>query len=479
MTDTVTPNIGFTKPEVGASRDTWGAKTNANWDLADTLTKKSDFLAYQTTQDARDDAQDALIAGKVDSSIQTARDNAQDTAIAGKAPAVHTHPQSDVTNLVSDLALKAPIASPTFTGDPKAPTPATADNDTSIATTAYVKAQGYIGPDAPSDGTQYVRQNAAWSPVSVPPGTSCSDTPPGSPQPGQLWYETDTGNLYVYFNDGTSSQWVQVNGPAIAAPVDPVANCYLDWSGTNLLLRREQGTRLFINGVNETIPVSGVTLAATGLTMTGGINAGYCYYIYAYMNAGVMALEVSNVAPVVSNTHGMKVKSTDVTRTLVGIAALASAGNWWIGNACGVCSWFNPRWRKMATGLASQAVSTSLVSSGCYHYFAAFGDRQFQIAAFRRAASHTAAAQDHQFDCRVGPTQTGVWTSIFNGAVPYLNSRLSGAAGSSSQFFSATVLMDKMASSPIDGIYLAQIYVGTTSATATFSGLVVETMTWG
>ncbi|MCW5317945.1 hypothetical protein GTQ43_30505 [Nostoc sp. KVJ3] len=38
------------------------------------------------------------------------------------------------------LALKAPLSSPTFTGDPKAPTPATTDNDTSIATTAYVKA---------------------------------------------------------------------------------------------------------------------------------------------------------------------------------------------------------------------------------------------------------------------------------------------------------------------------------------------------
>jgi hypothetical protein len=33
----------------------------------------------------------------------------------------------------------APLASPVFTGDPQAPTPATADNDTSIATTAYVK----------------------------------------------------------------------------------------------------------------------------------------------------------------------------------------------------------------------------------------------------------------------------------------------------------------------------------------------------
>jgi hypothetical protein len=33
---------------------------------------------------------------------------------------------------------KAPLASPTFTGDPKAPTPTAGDNDTSIATTAFV-----------------------------------------------------------------------------------------------------------------------------------------------------------------------------------------------------------------------------------------------------------------------------------------------------------------------------------------------------
>ena len=34
----------------------------------------------------------------------------------------------------------APLASPTFTGDPKAPTPSAGDNDTSIATTAFVAA---------------------------------------------------------------------------------------------------------------------------------------------------------------------------------------------------------------------------------------------------------------------------------------------------------------------------------------------------
>ena len=35
MPDAFTPNLALVKPEVGASRDTWGAKTNLNWDVVD------------------------------------------------------------------------------------------------------------------------------------------------------------------------------------------------------------------------------------------------------------------------------------------------------------------------------------------------------------------------------------------------------------------------------------------------------------
>jgi len=51
-----------------------------------------------------------------------------------------------LANVNPAIGNKADIFSPTFTGDPKAPTPATADNDTSIATTAFVKAQNYLVP---------------------------------------------------------------------------------------------------------------------------------------------------------------------------------------------------------------------------------------------------------------------------------------------------------------------------------------------
>lgn len=43
------------------------------------------------------------------------------------------------TTVTNSLATKAPIASPTFTGTPTAPTPGATSNDTSIATTAFVQ----------------------------------------------------------------------------------------------------------------------------------------------------------------------------------------------------------------------------------------------------------------------------------------------------------------------------------------------------
>jgi hypothetical protein len=50
----------------------------------------------------------------------------------------------DIALAIGDISGAAPLASPSFSGSPTAPTPATADNSTRLATTEFVKAQGYI-----------------------------------------------------------------------------------------------------------------------------------------------------------------------------------------------------------------------------------------------------------------------------------------------------------------------------------------------
>lgn len=48
---------------------------------------------------------------------------------------------------------------------------------------------------------------------------SASDAPPATALENDLWYCTLNGTLYIYLNDGTSSQWVQTAAPAGAASV--------------------------------------------------------------------------------------------------------------------------------------------------------------------------------------------------------------------------------------------------------------------
>jgi hypothetical protein len=85
-------------------------------------TVQDNTTAQATATNALTTATNAQTAAN---SAQTAANNAL-SGLATKADA-------------SALAPLAPKDSPTFTGDPKAPTPATSDNDTSLATTAFVR----------------------------------------------------------------------------------------------------------------------------------------------------------------------------------------------------------------------------------------------------------------------------------------------------------------------------------------------------
>lgn len=81
---------------------------------------------------------------KLDGIATAATANASDASLRDRTTHTGSQATSTVTGLDAALATKAPLASPTFTGTPTAPTASTADNTTKIATTAFVKAQGYL-----------------------------------------------------------------------------------------------------------------------------------------------------------------------------------------------------------------------------------------------------------------------------------------------------------------------------------------------
>lgn len=91
----------------------------------------------------------------------------------------------------SNLEVLAPLASPTFTGNPRAPTPAVDDNDTSIATSAFVLGQAASaapvmdGSAAVGASTRYARadhvhpSDTSRAPLASPAftGTPTAPTP--------------------------------------------------------------------------------------------------------------------------------------------------------------------------------------------------------------------------------------------------------------------------------------------------------------
>jgi hypothetical protein len=131
-------------------------------------------------------------------------------------------------------------------------TVATADNSTNLATTAFVKTQNYLtanqtitlSGDVSGSGTSSIPstvlrlqgrnvsntaptngQVLMWSTAasSWQPGTSAgivvNSVAPPSPIQGEGWWSSTDGQLYVWYDDGTSAQWViAVSTPGPAGP---------------------------------------------------------------------------------------------------------------------------------------------------------------------------------------------------------------------------------------------------------------------
>lgn len=76
-------------------------------------------------------------------------------------------------------------------------------------------------PAAPGSGDEYgnwVWDGQKWFGVpGAKTGVFVGDTPPANPVQGTEWWDSGGGQLYLWFDDGTSTQWVQAN----SAPAGP------------------------------------------------------------------------------------------------------------------------------------------------------------------------------------------------------------------------------------------------------------------
>jgi hypothetical protein len=87
-------------------------------------------------------------------------------------------------------------------------------------------------PANPVDGQAYNSYiyNAsvgAWQSKEDPATVATvSTTPPASGNPGDIWYDSDDGTSYVYYNDGTSGQWVELLSSGL-----PLLNTKADLTG--------------------------------------------------------------------------------------------------------------------------------------------------------------------------------------------------------------------------------------------------------
>lgn len=146
------------------------------------------------------------------------------STVAVATPTVNGHA---TTKLYVDTAnaLKANLASPTFTGIPAAPTAAVDTNTTQLATTAFVIGQGYAKLASPTfTGTVTAAALTASGQVTfsgtgaaaINAGTTAQR--PGTPSAGMFRYNSTLGK----FEGFTAAGWGSVGGGATGGGTDDV-----------------------------------------------------------------------------------------------------------------------------------------------------------------------------------------------------------------------------------------------------------------
>jgi hypothetical protein len=165
------------------------------------------------------------------------------------------------------------------------------------------------------------------------------------------------GHALVGIQGATGPQGPQGADGAITAPVSNSGR--LRWVSPILLsFTPYNGDRIKISGVFQQIPAAGIAgLANTNVYVNGVtgqfLAANTTYYVYAFMNAGVLTADFSvtgHTSSATAGNVGVEIKIGDDTRTLIGMIRTGGTGGVQFMDTAAmrfVLSWFNRRGKSL------------------------------------------------------------------------------------------------------------------------------------
>lgn len=130
------------------------------------------------------------------------------------------------------------------------------------------------------DGSPYTAGNLNISGATI----AVSNTVPSTPANGNLWFNTDSGDLFIYFSDGSSAGWLQIFGPA--GPIGATGSLGATGATGSQGTQGIQGTTgplgsTGATGVQGATGAQGITGSPGGATGATGPVGGYSYSVTA------------------------------------------------------------------------------------------------------------------------------------------------------------------------------------------------------